>query len=288
MNCTVMELYRRAKAELAALPVDFPETEALLLCEHFFSIDGRVALTLRGDNIPDEQTAERFLQAVEQRRTRPLQYILGEWEFCGMRLAVGEGVLVPREDTMALVELAAEGLRGVEKPRVLDLCAGTGAVALGMSRLLPDAQFVCVELSENAMPYLRRNIERFGEGRVSAVKADVLRPDEAAQLFESGSFDAIVSNPPYIRTDDMAGLSREVKQEPSMALDGGADGLEFYRVIASQWTRFLRREGVLAVELGYDQLEEVKRIFVRSGLSKIASKADFSGVQRAIIGTNSY
>ena len=282
---TVMELYRWAKRELADLSVDFPDTEALLLCEHFLKINGRAALTLRAGDIPDASAAGQFVQAVEQRRTRPLQYILGEWEFCQMALKVGEGVLVPREDTMALVELAADALRNIRQPRVLDLCAGTGAVALGISQLIPDAQLVCVELSDDAMPYLEHNIRKYGDERVSAVKADVLQPALAAALFGGALFDAIVSNPPYIPSDDISGLSREVRQEPSMALDGGGDGLDFYRVIASEWTHFLRPGGYLAVELGCGQVEDVKRIFVRNNLSEIASKSDFSGIERAIIGT---
>jgi len=281
----LMELYRWAKGELAALPVDFPDTEALLLCEHFFGIDSRLALTLRAEEQPAPQAADAFAAAVKERQRRPLQYILGEWEFCGMSLAVGEGVLIPREDTMALVELAAQALGEKRRARVLDLCAGTGAVALGMSRILPDAEFVCAELSEEAMPYLRQNVLRYGEDRVEIIKADVLRPSDYHSLLESGSFDAIVSNPPYIPTADIAGLSREVRQEPSMALDGGDDGLEFYRVIASGWRDFLRPGGVLAVETGINQAEDVKRIFVRNRLSKITSKRDFSGVERAIVGT---
>lgn len=282
---TLTEMYRWAKAELAALPVDFPETEALILCEHYFGINGRAALTVHGEDYPSEDSALLFEQAVGQRRSRPLQYILGEWEFCGMKLAVGEGVLVPREDTMALVELAAEALKGVAAPRVLDLCAGSGAVALGITRLLPDAQIVCVELSEQALPYLRRNLQKYAPENSQVIIADVLKPPVYDETLAPESFDIIVSNPPYIPTADLDDLSREVHQEPQMALDGGSDGLDFYRAITELWTPLLREGGLLAFELGIGQHEDVRRIFVRKKANKIALKRDFSGIERAIIGT---
>lgn len=282
---TLTEMYRWAKAELAALPVDFPETEALILCEHYFGINGRAALTVHGGDYPSEEAALLFEQAVGQRRSRPLQYILGEWEFCGMKLAVGEGVLVPREDTMALVTLAAEALEGVSTPRVLDLCAGSGAVALGINQLIPDAQLVCIELSENALPFLRRNLQKYAPENSRVVIADVLKAPVLGEILAPESFDIIVSNPPYIPTADLSALSREVHQEPQMALDGGSDGLDFYRAITELWSPLLREGGSLAFELGIGQYEDVKRIFVRKNANKLALKRDFSGVERAIIGT---
>lgn len=282
---TLTQWYRWAKAELAALPVDFPETEALILCEHYFGINGRAALTVHGGDLPSEDSALLFEQAVGQRRSRPLQYILGEWEFCGMKLAVGEGVLVPREDTMALVELAAEALEGIEKPRVLDLCAGSGAVALGIKQLIPSAELVCVELSEQALPYLRRNLQKYAPESADIVIADVLKAPCCDEKLTPKGFDIIVSNPPYIPTADLDTLSREVHQEPQMALDGGGDGLDFYRAITELWTPLLREGGALAFELGIGQFSDVKRIFVRKNANRIALKRDFSGVKRAIIGT---
>ncbi len=285
MPLTMIEYYRRAKARLAEVPVEAPETEALLLCEAFFGIQGRAALTAHGDSLPSEQAAADFTAAVAQRGDRPLQYILGEWEFCDMKLRVGEGVLVPREDTATLVELAAEALRSVEKPRVIDLCAGSGAVALGMAQLLPNAEFVCAELSEKALPYLHENIERYAPGRVTVVTADVLKPPVLSDILAPGSFDAIVSNPPYICTDEIPGLARELHQEPYMALNGGADGLEFYRAITDSWTVLLKSGGRLAFEIGAEEFESVKGIFVRCDLTDIAFKKDFAGIKRAIIGT---
>ena len=281
---TVREHYLMAKRQLAALPVDFPETEALLLLERFLGINGRAAVAVHGDEYPSPEAAAQLEAAILQRGELPLQYILGKWEFCDMQLAVGKGVLVPREDTMALVELAAEGLAGKSSPLVLDLCAGSGAVALGLSRLLPDARFVCVELSEEAMPFLKENVERYALGRVEIIKADVLLPPDESRFLPE-SFDAVVSNPPYIPAGDIPGLAREVRQEPEMALNGGEDGLNFYRAIVGHWAPLLKKGGQLSVELGCGQFEDVKGIFVRCGLTEIRSKRDFGGILRAINGT---
>lgn len=284
------ELYRAAKRELAALS-DVPQTEALLLAEHFLGVGDPVQLLLRdGEEVPSAQ-AEAFLAALGQREQRPLQYILGRWEFDGMSLQVGEGVLVPREDTLALVELGCEGLAryAADHPdrrplRVLDLCAGTGAVGLACARRLPHALVTCVELSDKALPYLHRNAEQYGDGRVTVLQGDIL--DGPASLgIVPGSFDAILSNPPYIPAAHIDGLAREVRQEPRMALDGGEDGLDFYRAVALDWQEAVCPGGLLAFEFGEGQLEDVKRIIVRQSWGNIGSKQDFSGKYRAIIGT---
>jgi len=304
------ELYRAAKRELAALS-DVPQTEALLLCGHFLGAGDRTALLLRGQEPVPQDTAEAFLRALSQREHRPLQYILGSWEFDGMELQVGEGVLVPREDTLALVELGCERLaaiaarRGEGEPlRILDLCAGTGAVGLAAARRLPGASVTCVELSDEALPYLRANAEKYGDGRVTVVQGDVLAGPAALGL-APGSFDGILSNPPYIPSADISNLAREVRQEPEMALNGGADGLDFYRAISELWKQTVRPGGthpggthpggthpggthpggVLCFELGEGQFEDVERMIVRLGWGDIGEKRDFSGKLRAIVGT---
>jgi len=284
------ELYRAAKRELAALS-DVPQTEAMLLCAHFLGAGDRMALLMREQEPVPQDTAEAFLCALSQREHRPLQYILGSWEFDRMELKVGEGVLVPREDTLALVELGCERLAAIaadrtdDRPlRILDLCAGTGAVGLAAARRLPDALVTCVELSDEALPYLRANVERYGGGRVTVVQGDVLAGPAAMGILP-GSFDGILSNPPYIPAADIAGLAREVRQEPSMALDGGADGLDFYRAISELWRDAVCPGGVLCFELGEGQFDDVERMIVRLEWGEIGAKRDFSGKLRAIVGT---
>ena len=218
--------------------------------------------------------------ALAQRRDgRPLQYILGQWEFLTLTLKVGEGVLIPRPDTELLCEAAADRLRGVVKPRVLDLCAGSGCVGLGVASLVPDVAVTAVELSEDALPYLTANVARYPRYAVSVRQDDVLADYDDFD----GPFDAILSNPPYIPTGDLAGLQREVQHEPKMALDGAADGLLFYRTIAEHWCDKLTENGFVAVEVGVGQADDVAALFTACGLENTEVLIDLGGVRRVVI-----
>ncbi len=227
------------------------------------------------------QTVGTLDAALEQRLSgRPLQYILGEWDFLSLRLKVGEGVLIPRADTELLCETAADRLRDVQNPRVLDLCAGSGCVGIGVASLLPSAQVVEVEKSPQAFVFLEENIKRYPQYGVQAVQADVLVDTDAVD----GSFDAILSNPPYIPTADLDTLMREVQHEPRFALDGGADGLLFYRAILTHWLPKLKKGGFCAVEIGFDQGEQVNRMFGEFGLKNSNVLKDYGGNDRVVIG----
>ncbi len=218
--------------------------------------------------------------ALDQRVAgRPLQYILGEWEFLAITLKVGEGVLIPRPDTELLCEVAAQHLRGKSAPRVLDLCAGSGCVGLGVASLHPDAVVTEVELSDAALPYLRQNVTRYPDYAVTVRQADVLA-DYAA--FD-GPYDAILSNPPYIPTADLPDLQKEVQREPQMALDGDADGLKFYRTIAEHWCEKLAEDGFVAVEVGIGQAEDVAALFAARGLENTGIYPDLAGIPRVVL-----
>lgn len=222
----------------------------------------------------------RLHKALEQRAAgRPLQYILGEWEFLTLTFKVGEGVLIPRPDTELLCEAAAQRLQGKQGPRVLDLCAGTGCVGLGLASLVPGARVTEVELSDAALGYLKQNVARYPQYDVTVRQADVLAD---YRRFE-GSYDAILSNPPYIPTADLAGLQREVQHEPKIALDGTEDGLAFYRTIAEHWCEKLAPGGFCAVEVGVDQAADVAALFAAQGLENTEVLTDLGGVPRVVI-----
>ena len=210
---------------------------------------------------------------------RPLQYILGQWDFLTLTLQVGEGVLIPRPDTELLCETAARRLQGKSAPRVLDLCAGTGCVGLGVASLVPGAQVTEVELSDAALGYLKQNVARYPTFDVAVRQADVLTEYDA---FEGG-YDAIVSNPPYIPTGDLPGLQREVQHEPKMALDGAEDGLIFYRTIAEHWCEKLVPDGFCAVEVGIGQACDVAALFAACGLENTEIFTDLGGVERVVV-----
>lgn len=283
---TYRELYLRARRDLSAAGVDSPGPDALLLAERFLGLD-RAGLAIHEAEAPPPDREKAFLRAVGERaERRPLQYILGSWEFLGLRLEVGEGVLVPREDTAVLVEALAEKLKKSpwEEPRGLDLCAGTGAVGLGLCSLLPQVQVTCVELSEQALSYLKRNVSAYPQYRAELWQADVLLPP-APGRFAPGSLEFIASNPPYVRTGELSGLQPEVRREPSLALDGGEDGLTFYRAILAHWAPLLRPGGLLAVEIGEDQGAQVSSLFAAGGLDQIELRQDWAGLDRCVIGT---
>ncbi|MBQ6849187.1 MAG: peptide chain release factor N(5)-glutamine methyltransferase [Clostridia bacterium] len=210
---------------------------------------------------------------------RPLQYIVGEWDFLALTLKVGEGVLIPRPDTELLCEAAAERLHPIPAPRILDLCAGSGCVGLGVASLCPDAAVTAVEVSDAALGYLRQNVARYPSYAVTVRQADVLT-DFAA--FEGG-YDAILSNPPYIPTADLPTLQREVQHEPKIALDGAADGLRFYRAIAEHWCGKLNQNGFCAVEVGIEQAADVAALFAAAGLANTEILRDLGGVERVVI-----
>ena len=279
---TCRELYLLARRRLAAAGVDSPGFDAAALLQRVVGLD-RAGLALRGEEPPPPEREAAFLQAVEERAARrPLQYLLGEWEFMGLSLSVGEGVLCPREDTAVLVETLSRRLSGAAAPRGLDLCAGTGAVGLGLLTFLPGAQVGWVELSQEALPYLRENVARYGGGG-RIYQGDVLSAG-FADRFPRGSLDFLASNPPYIETGELPTLQPEVRREPALALDGGPDGLTFYRAIARLWLPLLKPGGVAAVETGEEQGPAVAALFQQAGLVDVEISQDWAGLDRVVSG----
>lgn len=236
---------------------------------------------------PRESVSEETERAAEELLKRrldgyPLQYLLGEWEFFGLPFEVGEGVLIPRQDTETLAELARDILlgRAPDERRVADLCAGSGCVGITLAKLC-NAEVTAVELSEGAFPYLERNAALNGVGElVTPVRGDVLDGTFAEGF---GEFDLIVSNPPYLDDTDMKNLQTEVTYEPKMALYGGRDGLDFYRKMAAVWTKRLKRGGVFAVEIGMGQERDVSGIFAENGMTAEPAR-DMRGIYRAVYG----
>lgn len=226
---------------------------------------------------------EQFQKAVKMLDKRcsgyPLQYLIGEWSFYALDLKVGEGVLIPRQDTETLTELADEFLRKrpPDKRCVLDLCAGSGCIGISLARFCA-AEVMCVEKSQAAFPYLEENIKLNNvSGRVTAVNADIFE----ISFDELGKFDAIVSNPPYLTKTETENLQKEVTFEPKEALYGGDDGLMFYREIPKRYLDLLAGGGLLAMEIGYEQAASVGEIFNNYGLEP-QFKKDLCGINRVI------
>ena len=212
----------------------------------------------------------------------PVAYLIGEWEFYGLPLDISESVLIPRPDTETLAEAAIGWLRQQEAPRVLDLCAGSGCLGLAIASQVPAARVVLGELSDGALRVCRQNIRRCGlTGRVTAMQLDALRPP----LQRLGDFDCIVSNPPYIPSGDIPGLDASVRDyEPHMALDGGADGLDFYRAICAHWRSVLHPGSRLCFEVGIGQADDVLRLMRSVGFGDLEILPDPAGIPRVVLG----
>ena len=225
--------------------------------------------------------ADRLETLTVRRADRePLQYLCGSWPFLDFELAVGPGVLCPRADTEVVAEAAAGLLAGVQKPKVLDLCAGTGCLGLGVKRFCPDAVVTSLEKSPEAFRYLEQNAKNaLHRPAATPVRGDLFTYWET---LPEGELDLIVSNPPYLTAAEMQQLQPEVAREPAMALEAGADGLVFYRAIAEHYQKALRPGGALALEIGWQQREAVTALLAENGWVQIACKKDYGGNDRCI------
>lgn len=277
---TILELQNQIVAILEAGGCETPAFDAICLLEDLGQVGrGRVPALYEQSISPSLENI--VLNAAKRRASgEPLQYLLGTWDFLDLTLEVGEGVLIPRPETELLCQLTAECLQDLPHKNVYDLCAGSGCVALGVASFCPSAKITAVELSKEAFTYLKRNVARYPAHQIRAVQANVLT--EYNRFPEP--IDAIVSNPPYIPTNDLDGLQREVQHEPRMALDGDEDGYRFYRAIAEHWLPKLSADGFVAVEVGIGQAQMVAELFRRHGMTHTTVYPDFAGIDRVVIG----
>lgn len=284
MATTYNNLYLDARKALLADGVAAAQIEAReLVC---FAADKTRVELLRDMPLYASDGAEARLRELLRRRLagEPVAYLIGEWEFCGVELDISPDVLVPRDDTEVLAQRAIQLAKAIPgECRALDLCAGSGCVGLAIARYADNARVILAELSESALRVCRQNIRRNKLGdRVSALQADAKLPPPGA-LWD---FDVIACNPPYIPTTECETLDVTVKNfEPRMALDGGADGLDFYRAIAKNWKSALRLGGTLLFEVGYGQAGDVELILAQNGYENIKTYQDTGEIWRVVEAT---
>ena len=250
-----------------------PEVDAALLLSH---VTGQPPLSLRLDmtTVLSDDVLTRFDALVSRRLTRqPLQYLLHTQPFLGRDFYVDERVLIPRPETELLAERAIAALREHPHPIALDLCCGSGALAVSMSLEVPGAQVHAADLSPDALAVTAKNAELLGA-------SVTLHQGDLFAAVPENAFDVIVSNPPYIPSADCLTLQEEVRREPMMALDGGTDGLDFYRRIASDAPNFLRPGGVLLLEVGFDQAEAVMALL--ADFADVQAHEDYQHIPRMI------
>jgi len=235
----------------------------------------------------EQYASDEIVRGVEQGVRRllkkePLAYVLGEWDFYGLTLEVNPSVLIPRDDTCAVASVAIQrGLFLEKDPRILDLCCGSGCIGLAIASRVKDARVTMADLSADALAVARRNCARNHlSSRVRCVQVNAMEPAPAFL----GKFDLIVSNPPYINSADMEQLGPEVKDyEPTMALFGGEDGLDFYRAIAENYTSALKPGGYLCFEFGEDQGDDVCAILEEHGYTILERTRDYNDRERAVL-----
>ena len=280
-NKTIAEAVREGKLRLKAAGKEAYAFEADLLLEKAAGLN-RTALFLRGEkSLSDEVLAVYEGYLSEREQGRPTQYILGEWEFMGLPFCVGEGVLIPRGDTEVLVETILEKQQAEKFKSILDIGTGSGCIPISLGHYGKFEKIMAVDISPKALGYATEN----------AVKNNINIDFYESDLFTNlpaewkGKLDAIVSNPPYIPKKDIAELMTEVKDfEPMNALDGGEDGLDFYRAIVEQAKEWLVDGGWLFFEIGYDQGEDLRKLLQEFGYTAIEIRQDLAGLDRVALG----
>jgi release factor glutamine methyltransferase len=263
--------------------------DAQLLLLHGYGVQGiamnKIKLITNCNDIIPESIHDLYIKFIEQRaQGKPVQYITGKQEFMGIEFEVSEKVLIPRGDTEIIVEKLLELANKSTTLNIIDMCTGTGAIAISLAHFLPKAMVAAVDISEAALECCSRNIIKQGlQNSVRAIKSNLF--EDLTSLKLTNSIDIVVSNPPYIPTVDIAGLSVNVKDfEPMLALDGGTDGLDFYRSIIHDAVIYLKSGGILAFEIGYNQGQHIMDIIKENGsYYDLECFKDLAGFDRCII-----
>lgn len=280
---TLQQLLVEGTEQLNQAGVGEAQLDARYLLLDAYGLTPTSFLLKRNDELVAEEAAyRRYHEMLQKRCLRiPLQYILGVQEFMGLEFKVDERVLIPRQDTEDMVELTLKEYPGRET-RILDMCTGSGCIAISLAKLGGYDRVVAVDLSEGALEVTRENARKLDvTDRLTVLQSDLYEQAEAIGQF--GRYDVIISNPPYIPTQVIAGLSPEVRDyEPVLALDGTEDGLYFYRKLANESGRFLKPGGTICLEIGYDQAEAVSGLLHNAGYDAIKVIKDTPGLDRIV------
>lgn len=275
MEILVRDIIKKAQNTLEAAGIVDSQVDSWLLAEFVFGIT-RAKYYADMQMTVDEKDAEKYNELVNQRAGHiPLQHLVGTQEFMGLTFKVNENVLIPRQDTELLVENVVDYLENDERT-VLDMCTGSGCIAVSIDRLSKGSKVTAVDISEKALEVAQEN-NRLNNANVTFIQSDLFTN-------VTGKYDIIVSNPPYIRTDEIPKLMEEVRMhEPVMALDGMEDGLYFYKKICSEASDYLNDNGKIFFEIGYDQGDDVSEILRQNRFCNIEVLKDLSGNDRVVI-----
>lgn len=275
MEVLVKDVVAKAIEKLDAAGIAESRIDSWLLAESVLGVS-RQDLFLEPEKSVSEEQAQKYLNAVSVRvKHIPLQHITGYQQFMDLEFVVNKDVLIPRPETELLVEQVVSYIKD-NKVKVLDMCTGSGCIAVSVDRMCANADVTAVDISEKALKVAGENNIR-NEGRVTFVQSDLFE-----NIYET--YDIIVSNPPYIPTSDIETLMEEVREhEPRLALDGSADGLKFYREICTNAVNYLNENGKIFLEIGYDQGRTVPELLRENGFTDIQVLKDLSGNDRMVI-----
>lgn len=274
----------RKKLTVALLPCSSEEAEfeADCIVADILGIKNS-ALRILGETVINDEDVLKAESFVNQRLNgEPLQYILGKWEFYGLDFFVGKGVLIPRPETELLIDIALEFAKKKNNISCFDLCSGSGCIGVTVAKLVTGSDVTVLEKSDDALKYLLKNKAHNSADNVTVIQGDLF---DGPYFLADKKCDILLSNPPYIRSDVISSLQREVLSEPQMALDGGNDGLDFYRAIAEKWFSVVKPDGMVAVEIGEEQGDDVREIFSKYFKTVNVIK-DFSGNDRVVTATD--
>lgn len=274
---TIKQAITKGMIMLKSNNVESPKLKARLLLQYVLDKPRQYIIVYDNKEIDKQQQWQYFVNIEKLTKGIPLQHITHRQEFMKMDFFVDENVLIPRPDTEILVEEVIKIAQKYDSPRILDLCTGSGAIAISLKKFVPNADITAVDISEKALEIAQKNAEKL-EAKINFVKSNLF------DKLDNKKFDIIVSNPPYIRKDEIKKLSEEVQKEPKIALDGGEDGLDFYRIIAEQAINYLKTGSFLCFEIGYNQKNDVIKIIEdEQNYKNTYCKKDLYGNDRIII-----
>lgn len=276
---TIKELLNQGIIMLKNEEIDGPKNKAREILQYTLKMSREHIIIYDSNQVTKEQRDEYVKNIKRLILGEPLQYITGIQEFMKLKFIVTSDVLIPQPDTEILVEEVIEIAKNIDNPTILDLCTGSGAIAVSLAKNIPNAKIIATDISKKAIEIAKKNAQFNG-----VINNIEFRESDLFNKLKGEKFDIIVSNPPYIISSEIKKLPKDVRQEPKIALDGGKDGLDFYRRIFEVGYEFLNRQGYLCVEIGYNQREDVKKIIeLKKRYVQTYSKKDLCQNDRVIV-----